>query len=162
MSYTISATFGCFSSPNVWLTKFDGRIDGFRGFWAKQRKTVTTKNAFFGFFYSWAVALKDDEHRTDLLPTIDAHWGRQQFCGQGIIKTHTATVKCGEVWGLQDESYVSKPRPVVVIQSDEFTQCQSVVLCLLTSFNSTNLPTRPTNWSFNREWTLENQLGDDG
>lgn len=28
----------------------------------------------------------------------------------------------GEIWVLRDEGYASKPRPVVVIQSDEITQ----------------------------------------
>ena len=51
-------------------------------------------------------------------------------------------MKRGEIWVLRDEGYASKPRPVVVIQSDEITQFQSVVLCLLTSFDSTNIPTR--------------------
>ena len=39
-------------------------------------------------------------------------------------------MKRGEIWVLRDEGYTSKPRPVVVIQSDEITQFQSVVLCL--------------------------------
>ena len=51
-------------------------------------------------------------------------------------------MKRSEIWVLRDEGYASKPRPVVVIQSDEITQFQSVVLCLLTSFDSTNIPTR--------------------
>lgn len=51
-------------------------------------------------------------------------------------------MKRGEIWVLRDDGYASKPRPVVVIQSDEITQFQSVVLCLLTSFDSTNMPTR--------------------
>ena len=44
-------------------------------------------------------------------------------------------MKRGEIWVLRDDGYASKPRPVVVIQSDEITQFQSVVLCLLTSLS---------------------------
>lgn len=51
-------------------------------------------------------------------------------------------MKRGEIWVLRDEGYASKARPVVVIQGDKITQFQSVVLCLLTSFDSTDIPTR--------------------
>lgn len=52
-------------------------------------------------------------------------------------------MKRGDIWVLRDEGYyASKPRPVVVVQSDEMTHFQSVVLCLLTSFDSTYVPTR--------------------
>jgi len=50
-------------------------------------------------------------------------------------------MKRGEVWTLQDRNYASKARPVVIIQSDE-TQFESVILCLLTTFNSENIHTR--------------------
>lgn len=39
----------------------------------------------------------------------------------------------GEIWTLRDDRYASKARPVVVIQGD-LNQFESVVLCLLTSF----------------------------
>lgn len=45
-------------------------------------------------------------------------------------------MKRGELWLLQDDGYASKPRPVVVVQSDTINQFHSVVLCLLTSFDS--------------------------
>lgn len=39
----------------------------------------------------------------------------------------------GEIWTLRDDRYASKARPVVVVQGD-LDQFDSVVLCLLTSF----------------------------
>ena len=51
-------------------------------------------------------------------------------------------MKRGEIWLLRDDGYATKPRPVVIIQSDELVQFQSVVLCLLTSFDSSNISTR--------------------
>ena len=48
----------------------------------------------------------------------------------------------GEVWTLRDDAYASKARPVVVVQNDELTGFGSVVLCLFTSFDSRDIPTR--------------------
>ncbi|MGB4776895.1 type II toxin-antitoxin system PemK/MazF family toxin [Microbacterium sp.] len=39
----------------------------------------------------------------------------------------------GEIWTLRDDRYAAKARPVVVVQGD-LDQFDSVVLCLLTSF----------------------------
>ena len=51
-------------------------------------------------------------------------------------------MKCGEIWTLRDDRYASKARPVVIIQSDSIGEFDSVVLCLLTTFESTHIPTR--------------------
>lgn len=48
----------------------------------------------------------------------------------------------GEVWTLRDDRYASKARPVVIVQSDEVAGFDSVVLCLLTSYDSSGIPTR--------------------
>ena len=47
----------------------------------------------------------------------------------------------GEVWTLQDRNYASKARPVVIVQNDE-NSFESIILCLLTAFDSENIPTR--------------------
>lgn len=50
-------------------------------------------------------------------------------------------MKQGEIWTIRESGYASKARPVLIIQKnvDVF---DSVVLCLLTSVDSTNLPNR--------------------
>lgn len=48
----------------------------------------------------------------------------------------------GEIWTLRDDRYASKARPIVIVQSDEIIGFDSVVLCLMTSFDSTSIPTR--------------------
>ena len=48
----------------------------------------------------------------------------------------------GEVWTLQDDGYASKARPVVVIQGELGDVFDSVILCLFTSYDSSNLETR--------------------
>jgi mRNA interferase MazF len=50
-------------------------------------------------------------------------------------------MKRGEVWTLQDRNYASKARPVVIIQTDDNT-FESIILCLLTTFESEYIPTR--------------------
>ncbi len=50
-------------------------------------------------------------------------------------------MKRGEVWTLQDRNYASKARPVVIVQANE-ASFDSVILCLLTTFNSENIDTR--------------------
>ena len=50
-------------------------------------------------------------------------------------------MKRGEVWTLQDKNYASKARPVVIVQNDE-NSFESIILCLLTTFDSENIPTR--------------------
>ena len=48
----------------------------------------------------------------------------------------------GEIWTLQDKHYASKARPVVVIQSDKHDSFDSVILCLVTSYESGDISTR--------------------
>lgn len=48
----------------------------------------------------------------------------------------------GEVWTVLADGYASKPRPVIIIQSDDVTEFQSVITCLLTTYESTNIATR--------------------
>lgn len=48
----------------------------------------------------------------------------------------------GEIWSMRDDLYASKARPVVIIQSDEISGFDSVVLCLLTTYESSSIPTR--------------------
>lgn len=43
---------------------------------------------------------------------------------------------------MRDDLYASKARPVVIIQSDEISGFDSVVLCLLTTYESSSIPTR--------------------
>ena len=51
-------------------------------------------------------------------------------------------MKRGEIWTLQDKHYASKARPVVVIQNDKHSDFDSVILCLLTTYESSNIETR--------------------
>ena len=46
------------------------------------------------------------------------------------------------MWTLQDDGYASKARPVVVIQGELGNVFDSVILCLFTSYDSSNLETR--------------------
>ena len=48
----------------------------------------------------------------------------------------------GEVWTLRDTGYASKARPVIVIQDEAAGVFDSIILCLLTTFDSENIPTR--------------------
>ncbi|MCR5388822.1 MAG: type II toxin-antitoxin system PemK/MazF family toxin [Lachnospiraceae bacterium] len=48
----------------------------------------------------------------------------------------------GEIWTLQDKNYASKARPVVIIQDDSRNSFDSVILCLFTTFESSNIETR--------------------
>lgn len=48
----------------------------------------------------------------------------------------------GEIWSMRDDLYASKARPVVIIQSDEVSGFDSVVFCLLTTYDSSGIPTR--------------------
>ena len=48
----------------------------------------------------------------------------------------------GEIWTMRDDLYASKVRPVVIVQSDEIVGFDSVVLCLMTTFESSDMPTR--------------------
>ena len=51
-------------------------------------------------------------------------------------------MKRGEIWTLQDKNYASKARPVVIIQSDDYNAFDSVILCLFTTYESSNNGTR--------------------
>ena len=51
-------------------------------------------------------------------------------------------MKRGEIWTLQDKSYASKARPVVIVQSDKEEKFDSVILCLFTTYESGNISTR--------------------
>ncbi len=51
-------------------------------------------------------------------------------------------MKRGEIWSLQDKHYASKARPVVIIQSDKHNSFDSVILCLLTTYDSDGIETR--------------------
>ena len=48
----------------------------------------------------------------------------------------------GEIWTMRDDLYASKARPVVIVQSDEISGFDSVVLCLMTTFESSGIQTR--------------------
>lgn len=48
----------------------------------------------------------------------------------------------GEIWTMRDDLYASKARPVVIVQSDEVSGFDSVVLCLLTTYDNADAPTR--------------------
>jgi mRNA interferase MazF len=51
-------------------------------------------------------------------------------------------MKRGEVWSLQDDNYASKPRPVIIVQDVLETEFDSVILCMLTTYDSENISTR--------------------
>lgn len=48
----------------------------------------------------------------------------------------------GEIWTLRDQGYASKARPVIVVQDESVAAFDSIILCLLTSFDSDDIPTR--------------------
>lgn len=48
----------------------------------------------------------------------------------------------GDVWTMHDDRYASKARPVVIVQSDDVSGFDSVVLCLPTTYDSAHIPTR--------------------
>ena len=51
-------------------------------------------------------------------------------------------MKRGEIRTLQADGYASKPRPVVIVQSDAVDRFDSVITCLLTSYDSSDIDTR--------------------
>lgn len=51
-------------------------------------------------------------------------------------------MKRGEVWTAAGSGYASKPRPVVIMQSDDFDQLESVIVCLITSKDTVGGPSR--------------------
>ncbi|OUO48553.1 growth inhibitor PemK [Olsenella sp. An285] len=48
----------------------------------------------------------------------------------------------GEIWTMRDDLYASKARPVVIVQSDSVAGFDSIVLCLMTTYESSGMPTR--------------------
>jgi mRNA interferase MazF len=50
-------------------------------------------------------------------------------------------MKRGEIWTLRDDNYASKARPVVIVQAGS-AKFNSVILCLLTTFEAENVSTR--------------------
>lgn len=48
----------------------------------------------------------------------------------------------GEVWTLRDNGYASKARPVIVIQNESVASFDSIILCLLTTYDSEHLEVR--------------------
>lgn len=48
----------------------------------------------------------------------------------------------GEVWAVAGSGFASKPRPAVVVQSDDALGFDSVMVCLLTTDGSIGGPTR--------------------
>lgn len=53
-------------------------------------------------------------------------------------------MKRGEVWTASGGAdYAGKPRPVVIIQSDDHPDLESVTVCALTSLNASIKVTRP-------------------
>jgi mRNA interferase MazF len=51
-------------------------------------------------------------------------------------------MKRGEIWTLKDKNYAAKARPVVIVQADNENNFDSIILCLFTTFDSENIPTR--------------------
>jgi len=51
-------------------------------------------------------------------------------------------MKRGEIWTLRDDGYASKARPVVIVQSNNIIGFDSIILCLLTTYESGHIPTR--------------------
>lgn len=48
----------------------------------------------------------------------------------------------GEIWTVCASGYASKPRPAVIVQSDEVEGFDSTIVCLFTTDDSINAPTR--------------------
>ncbi|CAM2818661.1 type II toxin-antitoxin system PemK/MazF family toxin [Actinomyces slackii] len=48
----------------------------------------------------------------------------------------------GEVWTLRDKAYAAKARPVIVVQDETVASFDSIILCLLTTFDMKDAPTR--------------------
>ncbi len=48
----------------------------------------------------------------------------------------------GDIWTVAGSGYVSKPRPAVIIQSDDSDTFDSTIVCLLTSDDSSKASTR--------------------
>ena len=48
----------------------------------------------------------------------------------------------GEIWTLRDSGYASKARPAIIIQDETAATFDSIILCLLTTYNSSEIDTR--------------------
>lgn len=48
----------------------------------------------------------------------------------------------GEIWTVCASGYASKPRPAVIVQSDELEGFDSTIVCLFTTDDSTSASTR--------------------
>jgi len=72
-------------------------------------------------------------------------------------------MKRGEIWTLHDARYASKARPVVIVQRD-IADFDSVIVCLLTSFNRQGAPSRvslkpsPTNGLKKTSYVMADKL----
>ena len=51
-------------------------------------------------------------------------------------------MKRGEIWTLRDRQYASKARPVIVIQNDAYDNFDPVILCLFTTYDSSEIEVR--------------------
>ena len=51
-------------------------------------------------------------------------------------------MKRGEIWTLRDTGYASKARPVIVVQDESVATFDSIILCLLTTYDSRDVKTR--------------------
>lgn len=73
-------------------------------------------------------------------------------------------LKRGDIWTIRDEGYASKSRPAVIIQAAELNRYQSVILCLLTSYDSSDLPLRvpisptPENGLRESSWVMTDKI----
>ena len=73
-------------------------------------------------------------------------------------------LKHGDIWTIRDEGYASKSRPAVIIQAAENDRYQSVILCLLTSYDSSDSPLRvpvsptPENGLRESSWVMTDKI----
>ncbi len=73
-------------------------------------------------------------------------------------------MKRGELWTVRGSSYASKPRPVLIVQNDDLDLFDSIVLCLMTSQDSSDISTRvaidPTekNGLRKKSWVLTEKI----
>lgn len=70
----------------------------------------------------------------------------------------------GDIWTVAGAGYASKPRPVIIVQSDSVTGFDSVVTVLLTTYDSTDIPTRvpiqptPENGLNQQSWAMADKI----
>ena len=48
----------------------------------------------------------------------------------------------GEIWTLRDSGYASKARPAIIIQDESVALFDSIILCLLTTHESSDIKSR--------------------